>query len=171
MPFFFQSRENGCKDHLGFFVLQDIVCNHIMSPLVERYPTTLQRCMLDLQQTINRQRIGKLQMVTSFAHELDVHNRADFFWEGRVQHTTQLGPIRPRSFHMHQRDPSSHCTSVNTRFLSLSQKESETTLLEIWGEVVGGLMGVAKEPPLCVKSGVARRSAITLSSCVFPIST
>ena len=57
---------------------------------------------------------------------------------------------------------SSRCTFVNNRVLSLSDKESETTLPEIWGEVICGLREVASKPHLCVESGVACRSAIAL---------
>ena len=54
---------------------------------------------------------------------------------------------------------SSRCTSANRKFLSLSNRESETTLPEILGEVEIGSRGVALEPPLCVKTGSDRCSA------------
>ena len=142
-------------------MLQDIICNHIMSPLVERYPSNVQRCMLDFQQMINMRRVNKFQMITSFAHELNVHNNVDFFGEGRVQHMRNSGlfGLDP-SICTTRETASSRCTSVDTMFLSLSDQGRVTTLPKIWGEVLGGLRGLAPEPPLGVELGVARRFAI-----------
>ena len=123
-----------------------------MIPLVKGYPRTLQLCMLDLQS------------VTSFAHKLHVYHIIYFFrkFAYNIRRNSGLFGLNP-SICVINETASNRYTSVNTRVFSLSDKESERTLPDIWGEMIGGSREDTPELPLCVHSGATRFSTTCIA--------